>query len=75
MYITTIIPTKENHTIDIPEEFYGKQIKVIAQPVSELTDKNTEKKLAEIESMFSKYKKIDLVNFVFDRDEANNFNG
>ncbi|MDX2189612.1 MAG: hypothetical protein SFY32_07095 [Bacteroidota bacterium] len=26
MYITHFIPTIENHTIEIPEEFYGKEI-------------------------------------------------
>lgn len=26
MYITTIVPTKENHSVEIPEEFYGKEV-------------------------------------------------
>lgn len=28
MYITKIIPTPENHTVEIPEEFYGKEISI-----------------------------------------------
>ena len=26
MYSTTFIPTKDKHTVNIPEEFYGKEV-------------------------------------------------
>lgn len=73
MYSKTIIPTKENHTIDLPEEFFGKKILITVEAFDTEIEPPTEEKLAEIEKTFSKYKKVNLDTFVFNRDEANNF--
>ncbi|MFN0049322.1 MAG: hypothetical protein ACKVOU_09385 [Cytophagales bacterium] len=73
MYIATLIPTKECHTIDIPEVFYGQEIVVTAQSISSKNSKSDISKTTEIEAIFSKYRQIDLSNFKFDRDEANDF--
>lgn len=73
MYIATIFPTKENHTINIPEEFYGKEILLTAQTVVASDHIKFADKLADVESLFSKYRKIDMSGFKFNREEANNF--
>ncbi len=77
MYRQIFIPTMQNNCISIPPEWYGKKVEVIAFPVSE-TEATTEKqesietKRKEIDEIFDKYL-IDLSNFKFDRDEANNY--
>ncbi len=73
MYVTTVFPTQKNHTLDIPEEFYDKEIIITAQTVDQ-NDKNlNQQQFTDIENIFNKYRKIDLTNFKFDRNEANNF--
>lgn len=73
MYSKTIIPTKENHTIDLPEEFFGKKILITVEAFDTEIKPPSEEKLAEIEKTFAKYKKVNLDTFNFNRDEANNF--
>lgn len=73
MYSKTIIPTKENHTIDLPEEFFGKKILITVEAFDTEIEPPSEEKLAEIEKTFAKYKKVNLDTFNFNRDEANNF--
>lgn len=73
MYVTTLTPTKESHTFDLPEEFYGKEIIVTAEPISSNITENKNHKISDIEAIFSKYKQIDMSNFKFDREDANDF--
>lgn len=73
MYVTTIFPTKKNHTLEIPKEFYDKEIIVTAQTVSKYPDTNKEEQILELDKIFNKYRKINLSTFKFDRNEANNF--
>jgi hypothetical protein len=70
------IPTKENNVITIPREWYGQTVEVIAFPLSDNIQPCKE------ESMFERRKKLDVLldkysmdlsNFKFDRDEANNY--
>lgn len=73
MYTKIFIPTKENHSIDLPKEFFGKEILITVEAVEREIQPPTDEKLVEIENTFNKYRKIDLSNFVFSREEANNF--
>lgn len=73
MYVTTLFPTEKNHTLEIPVEFYDKEIIVTAQAVAKNDNKENGAELTAIEKLFGKYRKINLTNFKFDRNEANNF--
>lgn len=73
MYTKTIIPTKENHTVEVPEEFFGKKILVTVEPIEKEVDLSYLEKMELVEKTFASYEKVDLTNFVFDREEANNF--
>ncbi len=73
MYVTTLFPTEKNHTLKIPKEFYDKEIIVTAQAVAKNDNEENGAELTEIEKLFGKYRKINLTNFKFDRNEANNF--
>lgn len=68
MYREIIIPTNTKQTIELPVEFVGKQIEVIAFPIEEKEDNQP-----ETEDAFEFWKKhsIDMSNFKFDRSEAN----
>ncbi len=71
MYTQKFIPTKENHTIEVPKEFYGKEILITVVPLD--AEKSSSESLVEIEKTFAKYRKINMQNFVFDKEEANKF--
>jgi hypothetical protein len=73
-----IVPTDNSYTLNLPDEMIGKQIEVIAfeigKPTS-LTDNpeaNKAQRMAEIREIF-KDSAVDLSNFKFDRNEANNY--
>jgi hypothetical protein len=34
MYRQTLIPDKENHSIEMPEQFYGRKVEVIVMDVT-----------------------------------------
>jgi len=40
-YKQSLVPDKKNHSIDIPEEFYGKKVEVM---ISELDNQNKSKR-------------------------------
>ena len=44
MYRQTIIPTAKEHTIDLPENLYGKRVEII---INELAEKTSESKLSK----------------------------
>jgi hypothetical protein len=73
MYVTTIIPTKENHTVEIPEEFYGKEVRISAEALNDESNKKNLSNVEDIKSLFSKYNKVRMTDFKFDRNEANIF--
>lgn len=73
-----IIPTAEQHTIQLPKEFYGKKIEVIAFEVDSSSDikrdQISQSKNMSLDSIDSFYDSIhqNFDGFKFDRDEANN---
>lgn len=68
MYREIIILTNTSQTIEFPEEFVGKPVEIIAFPVEEKEENQSAK-----EKAFEFWKKhsIDMSNFHFDRNEAN----
>jgi hypothetical protein len=70
-----IYPTENNYTIHLPDELIGKEVEVIAFEIEKTPKKlNSDKteRLKDLQSIFKK-NRIDLTNFKFDRDEANNY--
>lgn len=72
MYTITLIPTRENHTVEIPEEFFGKEINIKFEEKTDMQIPD-ENRINQIREKYKKYKKIDMNRFKFDRDEANTF--
>ena len=64
-----IIPSKENSTISIPAEFYGKEVEVLVFPTCKVNKNQT---YVSIKDIFSKHL-YSFENYKFDRDEANNY--
>jgi hypothetical protein len=62
-----MIPSKENSTISIPAELYGKEVEILVYPFNNVkTEQN------KINDIFDKYM-YSFGNFKFNRDEANNY--
>jgi hypothetical protein len=76
MYRQIFIPTKQNRSIQLPEEWLGRKAEVIAFPVPEeadLTNKlEEETKLELLDKALNKYL-ISFSGFKFNRNEANNY--
>lgn len=68
MYREIIIPTGTHQVIELPEEFIGKEVEIIAFPVE---TKKCNKRHIEEAFKFWKENSIDMTNFKFDRIEAN----
>ena len=75
-----VVPTGNTLTLALPDSFVGKEIEVLAfelnpseAPVrSELSEADMEERLAYVRSIFDGAR-VDLSNYKFDRDEANNY--
>lgn len=70
-----IVPTDNTYLLKLPDEMIGKQVEVIAFEVKVNRDVNIEereRRRMEIREIF-KDSLVDLSNFKFDRDEANNY--
>jgi len=63
-----VVPTNTKQTIEFPEEFIGKRVEIIAFTIEE---KVTGQVKTEKAFNFWKEHSIDMGNFKFDRDEAN----
>ncbi|MEO8884978.1 MAG: hypothetical protein ABI367_02875 [Mucilaginibacter sp.] len=77
--IRTILKSDNNQlTLQLPNDMVGKMIEVIAFEIDQITpSKNTNdlekaEKIAAIDKALSKHR-VDLSNFKFDRDEANDY--
>ncbi|WP_342085735.1 DUF2080 family transposase-associated protein [Dyadobacter sp. OTU695] len=75
MFTKTITPKTTSVTIELPDEYIGKNVKVTA---SVEVPKNYEKltlaeRLEHIKNTYSKFPRKDLSKLKFDRDEANDF--
>ncbi len=67
MIRTILTPEKQRLTLELPEDFLGKQIEVIAFIVEEAIVKSTKKVGFTILDVAEEHKK----NYTFNRDEAN----
>jgi len=75
MYRQIIIPESNRYLLDLPQDFIGKKVEVIAFTVEEnslIENHNDENKYAwkNAKEFFDAHK-INLSNFKFNRDEAN----
>ena len=64
-----LIPSVENSTINIPVEFYGKEIEVLLYPFYKT---KSNQNISDIDKAFSKYL-YNFGNFKFNRDDANDY--
>ncbi|MCF2503123.1 hypothetical protein L0663_07040 [Dyadobacter sp. CY107] len=73
-----IVPTGNSYTLNLPDEMIGKQVEVIAFEIEnrvqdvDIESKEREQKIEQIREIY-KDSLVDLSNFKFDRDEANNY--
>jgi hypothetical protein len=70
-----IVPTSTTLTLTLPEHAIGKEVEVVASNVEAprvLSEFEKQQRLEAIEEIF-KNSRVDLSNFKFDRDEANNY--
>ena len=64
-----MIPSKENSTISIPSEFYGKEVEILMFPLNNIkAGQNSD----NLNNIFDKYL-FSFGNYKFNRDEANNY--
>jgi hypothetical protein len=70
-----IIPTEKTFTIELPEEFIGKQVEVLAFELNsniEISDEPKYKTIEELKKAFEPFT-INMEGFKFNRDEANDY--
>ncbi|GLU53540.1 hypothetical protein [Dyadobacter frigoris] len=70
-----IVPTDNTYLLKLPDEMIGKQVEIIAFEIEARPDvdiEERERRRMEIREIF-KDSLVDLSNFKFDRDEANNY--
>jgi hypothetical protein len=76
--IRTILKSEQSYlTLYLPDDMIGKTIEVIAfeieqEPSNDFIDTDTHAKAAALDKAL-RSSRVDLSNFKFDRDEANNY--
>jgi hypothetical protein len=67
-----IIPTAKNHSILLPESYYGKRVIVTVSALDENVGNSKDRltKAAKARAFFNSFQ-IDITGFKFDREEAN----
>ena len=63
-----IIPSASNHTVILPEVYYGKKVMII---ISSLEEKAVNLTKAKEARKFFNSMQVDMTGFKFDREEAN----
>ena len=63
-----IIPSASKHTIELPEFYYGKRVMITVSALGEKM--NSFAKAEEARAFFNSIQ-VDMTNFKFDREEAN----
>lgn len=67
-----IVPTGNSYTLNLPDQMIGKQVEVIAFEIeNKILDEKADKMTRLSESLEDL--RVDLSNYKFDRDEANNY--
>lgn len=72
MYTKTITPESTSVTIELPESFVGKHVRVTVY-VEKEDEPRKAPTLEDIERRYSRFPRIDMSKFKFDRNEANDF--
>jgi len=72
-----VVPTQNNYTLELPDEMVGKKVEEIVFEIENVTTENnrtnnTENRLRSIKKIFQD-NLIDMSNYKFNRDEANNY--
>lgn len=75
-----VVPQQRTLLLELPEEFIGKEVEVLAFEVTEDTstkhnvwaNQSKEERIQYLRETLEPYR-VDLSNFSFDRDEANNY--
>jgi hypothetical protein len=67
-----IVPTSTSYVLTLPDEMVGKQVEVIAFEVGPKIPLETENRMKKINDSLLNLK-VDLTNWKFDRNEANNY--
>lgn len=74
MYTQTIIPDSPSVTIQLPDSYVGQEVRLIAIVEKKGTkSKDISDKVEKIRKKYSVYPRIDLSDFSFNRDDANDF--
>ncbi|MEO3403934.1 hypothetical protein AAFN85_08520 [Mucilaginibacter sp. CAU 1740] len=77
MVRTILKPERNSLTIKLPDNFVGKVIEVIAFEIEQNADEQVateekKKRIEDLNKVLNKHR-VDLTNFKFDRDEANDY--
>lgn len=67
-----IVPTTESYMLTLPKEMVGKRIEVTAVEVGPAAPTDIDTRMKKINDSLSRLK-VDLTNWKFDRNEANNY--
>lgn len=67
-----IYPTENNYILRLPDEMIGKEVEVIAFEIEKTPKKVVSDKMERLSKSLDGLK-IDLSNFKFNRDEANDY--
>jgi hypothetical protein len=70
-----IIPTQKTFTLELPEEFMGKEVEIIAFEVNTTSEKDSEPEYKTVEELKKALEPflIDMKDYKFNRDEANDY--
>jgi hypothetical protein len=67
-----IYPTENKYTLRLPDEMIGQEVEIIAFKIEEKPKKVVSDKMERLSKSLESLK-IDLSNFKFNRDEANDY--
>ncbi|GHT55900.1 hypothetical protein AGMMS49982_22290 [Bacteroidia bacterium] len=73
MYHQVLVPSEQNAHIPIPREWYGRQVEVIAFPITQKVTENSAKAKRKKLDMILDPHLVSLKNFKFNRAEANDY--
>ncbi len=71
MFTQVITPVKKPVIIDIPDEYLGHRLNITVSELAEEKPDDAERYSLENMMKFLRANRVDLSNFKFDRDEAN----
>ena len=72
MYTEIITPSQPTIILTLPEEMVGKKISIKAEEIEDVIAEGIESRRAKLQSIFADCS-VNLSNFKFDRNEANNY--